>query len=120
MESGRSPKLFLGSARRDRQSGWTFRVTPPASGGSFLLRGVADLEWQKKAYRIERVRVKRGKKTVVKRKRVFRRWVTAKRSTQVARSGVSGVRGGEGLSLGACTLKTPACVSPVRTTAGRW
>jgi len=105
VENGRSPKLFLGSARRDRQSGWTFRVTPPASGGSFLLRGVADLEWQKKAYRIKRVRVKRGKKTVIKRKRVFRRWVTAKRSTQVARSGVSGVKGGEGVSLGACTLK---------------
>jgi len=66
---------------------------------------VADLEWKKKTYRIKRVRVKRGKKTVVKRKRVFRRWVTAKRSTQVARSGITGVKGGEGISLGACTLK---------------
>ena len=45
------------------------------------------MEWKKKAYRIKRVRVKRGSKTVVRRKRVFRRWVTAKRSTQVARSG---------------------------------
>ena len=25
---GRSPKLYLGSARRDRQAGWTFRVDP--------------------------------------------------------------------------------------------
>jgi len=33
--NGQSPKLFLGSARRDRQAGWTFRVNPPARGGSF-------------------------------------------------------------------------------------
>lgn len=102
---GRSPKLYLGSARRDRQGGWTFRVNPPKSGGSFLLRGVVDLEWKKKAYRTKRVRVKRGGKTVIRRKRVFRRWVTAKRSTQVARSGLTGVKGGDGLSLGACTLR---------------
>ncbi len=102
---GRSPKLLLGSARRDRQGGWTFKVSPPTQGGSFLLRGVADLEWKKKTYRIKRVRVKRGGKTVVRRKRVFRRWVTAKRSSQVTRSGVKGVKGGDGLSLGACTLR---------------
>ena len=102
---GRSPKLYLGSARRDRQGGWTFRVNPPKSGGSFLLRGVADMEWKKKAYRSKRVRVKRGGRTVVRRKRVFRRWVTAKRSTQVTRSGLTNVKGGEGLSLGACTVR---------------
>jgi len=102
---GRSPKLYLGSARRDRQGGWTFRVNPPKFGGSFLMRGVADLEWKKKAYRIKRVRVKRGGKTLIRRKRVFRRWVTAKRSTQVARSGLTGVKGGDGVSLGACTLR---------------
>ena len=105
VSGGLSRKLYLGSARRDRQGGWTFRVSPPKSGGSFLLRGVADLEWRKKAYRVKRVRVKRGGKTVVRRKRVFRRWVTAKRSTQVARSGLTDVKGGEGLSLSACTLK---------------
>jgi hypothetical protein len=103
--NGTSPQLLLGSAQRDRQAGWTFQVNPPKQGGSFLLRGVADLQWKKKAYRIKRVRAKRGKKTVVKRKRVFRRWVTTKRSTQVARPGVPGVKGGEGISLGACTLK---------------
>ena len=69
------------------------------------MRGVADLEWKKKAYRIKRVRVKRGGKTVVRRKRVFRRWVTAKRSTRWRASGVTGVKGGEGLSLGACTVR---------------
>ena len=101
---GSSPKLYLGSARRDRQAGWTFRVNPP-SRGSFLLRGVADLRWTKKAYRTKRVRVKRAGRTVVRRKRVFRRWVTARRSTQVSRSGVTGVKGGEGLALSTCTLR---------------
>jgi hypothetical protein len=104
VENGRSSKLYLGSARRDRQGGWTFRVNPPAAGGSFLLRGVADLEWKKKAYRIKRTRVKRGGKTVIKRRRVFRRWVTAKRSTQIARSGLTGVNGGDRVSLGTCRL----------------
>ena len=104
VSGGRSPKLYLGSARRDRQAGWTFSVHPPSTG-SFLLRGVADLKWTKKAYRIKRVRVRRGGRTVIRRKRVFRRWVTAKRSTQVTRSGVSGVKGGDGVSLGSCTLK---------------
>jgi len=102
--NGTSPKLYLGSARRDRQAGWTFRVKPPSSG-HFLLRGVADLEWRKKAYRFKRVRVKRGGKTVVRRKRVFRRWVAAKRSSQVARAGIAGVKGGEGVSLSTCTLR---------------
>jgi len=37
--NGTSPRLLLGSARRDRQAGWTFRVNPPKQGGSFLLRG---------------------------------------------------------------------------------
>ena len=104
VNGGNSPKLLLGSARRDRQAGWTFRVNPP-SRGFFLLRGVADLEWKKKAYRTKRVRVKRGGKTVVRSMRVFRRWVTAKRSSQVARAGVSGVKGGEGRSLSTCTLR---------------
>jgi hypothetical protein len=104
VSGGSSPKLHLGSARRDRQAGWTFRVNPP-SHGSFLLRGVADLQWTKKAYRTKRVRVKRGGKTVVRRKRVFRRWVTAKRSTQVTRAGVTGVKGGDRLSLSTCTLR---------------
>ncbi len=103
--NGNSPKRYIGSARRDRQAGWTFHVNPPAQGGSFLLRGVADLEWKKKAYRIKRVRVKRRGRTVVRRKRVFRRWVTHRRSTQVSRAGLSGVRGGDGLSLSTCTLR---------------
>jgi hypothetical protein len=103
--NGNSPKRYVGSARRDRQAGWTFRVNPPAQGGSFLLRGVADLQWKKKSYRIKRVRVKRRGRTVIRRKRVFRRWVTHRRSTQVTRGGLSGVRGGDGLSLSTCTLR---------------
>lgn len=102
---GSSPKFFLGSARRDRQAGYTFRVSPPKYGGSFLLRGIADLEWRKKAYRVKKVRVKRHGKTVVRRKRVFRRWVVSKRSTQVTRSGVTGVKGGDGVSLASCNVK---------------
>jgi|AntDryMetagUQ889_1029465.scaffolds.fasta_scaffold10881_2 hypothetical protein len=105
VDGGVSRKFHLGSARRDRQAGYTFRVTPPAAGGSFLMRGVAHLEWQKKAYRIKRVRVKRGKKTVVRRKRVFRRWVVAKRSTQMTRAGLTNVKGGEGISLATCTVR---------------
>ncbi|MDQ3587773.1 MAG: hypothetical protein M3350_11100 [Actinomycetota bacterium] len=102
---GRSPKFLLGSARRDRQGGYTFQVNPPAPGGSFLVRGVANLEWQKKAYRIKRVRVKRGSTTVVRRKRVFRGWVVAKRSRQITRAGVTGVKGGDGVSLASCTVR---------------
>lgn len=102
---GRSPELLLGSARRDRQGGYTFQVSPPALGRTFLMRGVADLEWQKKAYRIERVRVKRNGVTVVRRKRVFRRWVVAKRSKQITRDGISGVKGGEGISRATCTVR---------------
>jgi len=105
VDGGVSRKFHLGSARRDRQAGYTFRVTPPAAGGSFLMRGVAHLEWQKKAYRIKRVRVKRGKKTVVRRKRVFRRWAVAKRSTQMTRAGLTNVKGGEGISLATCTVR---------------
>jgi len=59
----------------------------------------------RKAYRIKRVRVKRGKKTVVRRKRVFRRWVVAKRSTQMTRAGLTNVKGGEGISLATCTVR---------------
>jgi hypothetical protein len=103
--NGNSPKRYVGSARRDRQAGWTFRVNPPTQGDSFLLRGVADLHWKKKAYRIKRVRVKRRGRTVIRRKRVFRRWVTHRRSTQVTRAGLSGVRGGDGVSLSTCTLR---------------
>lgn len=105
VSGGRSPKLLLGSARRDRQGGYTFQVSPPAPGGSFLVRGVADLEWKKKAYRIKRVRVKRGRTTVVRRRRVFRRWVVAKRSRQITRAGVTGVKGGDGISLASCTVR---------------
>ena len=105
VSNGNSPRLYVGSARRDRQTGWTFRVNPPRRGGSFLLRGVADLQWKKKTYRLKRVRVKRAGRMVVRRKRVFRRWVTSRRSTQVARAGISGVRGGDGVSLRTCTLR---------------
>ncbi len=104
VDGGVSRKFHLGSAGRDRQAGYTFRMNPPAPGTSFLLRGVADLEWRKKAYRVKGVRVKRGNTTVVRRKRVFRGWVTAKRSTQVTRGGVTGVKGGEGMSLATCTF----------------
>lgn len=102
---GRSPKQLLGSARRDRQAGYTFRLNPPPAGGSFLLRGVADLEWQRRSYRTQRVRMRRKGRTVVRRKRVFRRWVVARRLTEVSRGGVIGVRGGEGLSLESCTVR---------------
>jgi hypothetical protein len=66
---------------------------------------VADLQWRKKTYRLKRVRVKRAGRMVVRRKRVFRRWVTSRRSTQLAREGLSGVRGGDGVSLRTCTLR---------------
>ena len=71
------------------------------------MRGVADLEWKKKAYRIKRVRVKRGRQDRdPSASAVFRRWVTAKRSTQVTRVGRHGVKGGEGVS--------PAAPAPLK------
>jgi len=102
---GRSPRVVLGSARRDRQGGYTFSVTPPAAGGFFHLRGVADLVWQRKSFRAKRVRIRRRGRTVVRRVRGFRRWVVARRSTQVTRAGVRGVRGGDGVSLASCIVR---------------
>lgn len=100
-----SPRLLLGSARRDRQTGYTFAITPPSGGGAFLIRGSARLEWRRKSYRTKRVRVRRGGRTVVRRKRVFRRWVGARRTTVVTRRDRQGVQGGEGISLASCTVR---------------
>jgi hypothetical protein len=42
-----SPWLPAGSARYlARQAGWNFAFDPPASGGVFLLRAVAELQWR--------------------------------------------------------------------------
>jgi hypothetical protein len=42
-----SPWLRAGSARHlSRQAGWNFAFQPPPSGGAFLLRAVAALQWR--------------------------------------------------------------------------
>ena len=44
---GRSPWLYAGSALfRFQETGWTFRFDAPAAGQSFLMRGVASVEWR--------------------------------------------------------------------------
>ena len=103
-----SPKIRLGSARRDRQGGYTFRINPPTSGGEYNIRGVARLEWQKAKRRVKRIRVKRDGKTRIVRRRVGRAsWKVARRSEQVTKRGIRGVKGGTppGTSLGACTVR---------------
>jgi hypothetical protein len=49
-------------ARGSRQAGRTFTVTPPASGGTYLLRGVVRFEWRrgKQVVRRGRVRTRAG------------------------------------------------------------
>ena len=83
--------IHVGSARfRARQGGYTFKISPPPSGGTFLVRGVVDLEWRK--------RRRRGHRTT---------WVKAKRVRATTREGITGVAEGDppGLSLGVCEIR---------------
>ena len=78
-----SPWLDAGPARsRSRQAGWTFDFDAPAPGVSYLLRGLADLQWRSGA-------------TVV-------------RSTSLVTSaGMAAVMAGDpaGTSLASCTIR---------------
>ena len=78
-----SPWLHAGSARsRSRQAGWSFSFEPPPEGRTFLLRGIAELQWRKGA-------------TVVR------------SMSLVTSAGVAGVMAGDpaGTSLASCTLR---------------
>ena len=55
---GDSGWIDAGSAgvRRTRQAGQTFTVTPPASGGAYLLRGVVRFQWRRGKTVVRRAR----------------------------------------------------------------
>jgi hypothetical protein len=87
---GRSGWIYAGSARfRARQAGYSFRVSQPPPGKSFVVRGVVEFQW--------RARRRRAGKS---------RWVVAKRVRATTRGGAPGVQEGDppGLSLGACEV----------------
>ena len=92
LPGGRSGWIQVGSARlRARQAGYSFRVTQPPPGKSFVVRGVVEFEWRA-------LRRRAGKS----------RWVVSRRVRATTRSGAEGVEEGDppGLSLGACEVGT--------------
>jgi hypothetical protein len=89
---GRSPWLYVGSARfRSQQIGWTFSFDPPA-GRVYLVRARAVFEWR------ERKAGRKGRGA---------RWVVAMRRRRVTRGGIRGVNGGDlpWTSLASCYIK---------------
>ena len=92
LPGGRSGWIEVGSARfRARQAGYSFKVSQPPAGRSFVVRGVVEFEWRA----IER----RGEDS---------RGVVKKRMRATTRGGVRGAQEGDppGLSLGACEVGT--------------
>jgi hypothetical protein len=90
--TGRSPWVYVGSARyRSRQGGWTFHFDPP-QGQEYLVRAVVDFEWRR------RTRRKKGHR---------RRWVVTMRRRRATRGGIRGVDGGDPpwTSIGTCTIR---------------
>jgi hypothetical protein len=97
---GVSPWIYAGRARYEsRQAGYTFVFRAPASGSTFLVRGLVDYQWR--ARKRVRRRHKRGRRA-----RGSVRWVVARRARRVTRAEVSGVDGGDppGQSLSNCVI----------------
>jgi len=91
--NGRSRWIYLGRARyRARQSGWTFRFSPPRPGADFVVRGVVQFQWRK------RTRRRRGRGA---------REVVVDRARAKTRHGVAGVPAGDppGTSEGLCVIR---------------
>ena len=92
LPGGRSSWIEVASARfRARQAGYSFRVSQPPAGRSFVVRGVVEFEWR-----------------AIERRRDHSGWVVKKRKRATTRSGVRGAQEGDppGLSLGACEVGT--------------
>ena len=90
LPGGRSGWIHVGSARfRARQAGYSFRVSQPPAGKSFVVRGVVEFQWR-----------------VIRRRGDDSRWVVKRRLRATTRAGAPGVQESDppGLSLGACEV----------------
>jgi hypothetical protein len=89
---GRSPWLYVGSARfRSQQAGWTFDFDRP-EGKAFLVRALAVFEWRERTARHKPQRA---------------RWAVVMRRRRATRGGILGVAGGDlpGTSIDNCWIK---------------
>jgi hypothetical protein len=98
--NGRSPWVFVGSARYSaRQGGWNFDFVTPSYGRAYILRGSVEYQWR--SVRREKG-IKKGIKTRVKRAG----YRVARERSALTVTGVKNVRGGDpkGTSKAMCAV----------------
>ena len=107
--SGVTDWIFLGDAdMSSRQAGWTFRFVQPASGTTYVMRGVVELQWRKLVQVARKSRksrkARRGHRNRTARR--AQRVAVVRERTLLTKTGMKHVQGGDpaGLSKAMCLI----------------
>jgi hypothetical protein len=104
--SGVTDWIFLGDAdMSSRQAGWTFRFVQPASGTTYVMRGVVELEWRQLVQVARKSRrARRGHRNRTARR--AQRVAVVRERTLLTKTGMKHVQGGDpaGLSKAMCLI----------------
>lgn len=112
--SGVTDWVYIGDADMTvRQAGWTFRFVQPPEGTTYVMRGVAEVQWRdpaagaQKARRARKAReARRGRRAGKRYARRAQRHPVVRERTLLTKTGAHGVQGGDpaGTSKAMCLI----------------